>query len=351
MESVFFLGASTPRGFVSHYDTLFDEVRHLTILKGGSGCGKSTFLRAIGRAAQQRGLDVSYILCSSDPDSLDGVIVPQLSAAYVDGTAPHVLEPRLCGGGMNYLNFGEFYDSDGMMEKEEEILQVQGENAAQYPHVTACLAAAGELLGGVQRIVDTPAYREETAAIAECIALSSLRRIGDPQPRFRRRFLSAVTPQGLYFCQKTPAALCGRVYVLRDDYGLAPLLLEVLQARAQELGHSCIACYSPLLPDGRPTHLLIPSADVAVVSESALLPYDAPCFCRIELNSSLPPQTRESLAFYTQTISSLLGQAVEYLRAAKQHHDRLEALCRPFVDFAAADRLTKKTIRLLFGEN
>ena len=350
MESVFFLGASTPRGFVSHYDTLFDEVRQLTILKGGSGCGKSTFMRTIGRAAQQRGMDVSYILCSSDPDSLDGVILPQLSAAFVDGTAPHVLEPRLCGGSMNYLNFGEFYDSDGMMEKEEEIMSVQRENAAQYPHVTACLAAVGELLGGIRLTVDTPAYREETAAIAECIALSSLKRVGDPQARFRRRFLSAVTPQGLYFCQKTPAALCGRVYVLRDDYGLAPLLLGVLQARAQELGHDCIACSSPMLPDGQPAHLLIPSAGVAVVSESALLPYDAPCFCRIDLNSSLPPKTRESLEFYKETISSLLSQAVEHLRAAKRHHDRLEALCRPFVDFAAADRLTKKTLRLFFGE-
>ena len=350
MESVFFLGASTPRGFVSHYDTLFDEVRHLTILKGGSGCGKSTFMRTIGRAAQQHGMDVSYILCSSDPDSLDGVLLPQLSAAYVDGTAPHVLEPRLCGGGMNYLNFGEFYDSDGMMEKEEEILQVQRENAAQYPHVTACLAAAGDLQNGMRLVTDTPAYREEMAAIAECIALSSLKRVGDPQARFRRRFLSAVTPQGLYFCQKTPAALCSRVYVLRDDYWLAPLLLEVLQSRAQELGHDCIACFSPLLPDGQPTHLLIPSADVAVVSESALLLYDAPCFCRIDLNSSLPPKTRESLEFYKKAITSLLSQAVVRLRAAKRHHDCLEALCKPFVDFAAADRLTKKTLRLLFGE-
>lgn len=350
MESVFFLGASTPRGFVSHYDTLFDEVRQLTVIKGGSGCGKSTFMRAIGRAAQQRGLDVSYILCSSDPDSLDGVLLPQLSAAWVDGTAPHVLEPRLCGGSMNYLNFGEFYDGAAMREKEEEIAAVQRENAAQYPHVTACLAAADDLQGGVRLVTDTPAYREEMAAIAECIALSSLRRVGDPAARIARRFLSAVTPKGLHFCQATPAALCERVYVLRDDYGLAPLLLEGLQARAQEFGHACVACYSPMLPGGRPTHLLIPSAGVAVVSESANLPYAAPCFCRIDLNSTLPPKTRAGLEFYTKTVASLLDQAVARLRAAKRHHDRLEALCKPFVDFAAVDLLTKKTLREIFGE-
>ena len=349
MESVFFLGASTPRGFVSHYDSLFQEVRHLTIIKGGPGCGKSTFMRAIGRAAQQRGLDVSYILCSSDPDSLDGVLLPQLSAAWVDGTAPHVLEPRLCGGSMNYLNFGEFYDSAAMQEKEDEILRIQRKNAAQYPHVTACLAAADDLRDSMRLITETPTYREEMAAIAECIALSSLKPFGDPQEVFPKRFLSAITPKGLQFCQNTPAALCSRVYVLRDNYGLAPLLLEVLQARAQALGHTCIACYSPLLPDEKPTHLLIPSADTAVISESTELPYNAPCFCRIDLNSTLPPKRRASMEFYVKTVSALLYQAVAHLRAAKQHHDRMEAMCKPFVDFSEIDLLTKKTIRQIFG--
>ncbi len=350
MESVFFLGASTPRGFISHYDSLLEEVRHLTVIKGGPGCGKSTFMRAIGRAAQERGLDVSYILCSSDPDSLDGVILPQLSAAWADGTAPHVLEPRLCGGFMNYLNFGDLYDSAAMQEKESEIIRVQRKNAAQYPHVTACLAAADSLRGSIRLVTDTPAYREEMAAIAECIALSSCKPAGDPQTFFARRFLNAVTPKGLYFCQNTPAALCSRVYVLRDDYSLAPLLLDILQARAQSLGHTCIACYSPLLPDEKPTHLLIPSANTAVVSESALFPYDAPCFCRIDLNSTLPPKIRASLEFYTKTITALLYQAVAHLRAAKRYHDRMESLCKPFVDFTAADRLAKQTIRQVFGE-
>lgn len=349
MESVFFLGASTPRGFVSHYDSLFQEVRHLTVIKGGPGCGKSTFMRTIGRAAQERGLDVSYILCSSDPDSLDGVLLPQLSAAWVDGTAPHVLEPRLCGGSMNYLNFGEFYDSAAMQEKEEEILHVQRKNAAQYPHVTACLAAADDLRGSIHLTTDRPACREEMGAIAECIALSSLKAVGDPQRISPKRFLSAITPKGLQLCQNTPAALCRRVYVLRDNYGLAPLLLSVLQERAQALGHTCIACFTPMLPDGQPTHLLIPSAETAVISESTELPYNAPCFCRIDLDSTLPPKVRASMEFYVKTVSALLYQAVAHLRAAKQYHDRMEALCKPFVDFSAIDLLTKKTIRQIFG--
>lgn len=348
MESVFYLGASTPKGFVSHFDSLFQEVRRLTIIKGGPGCGKSTFMRAIGKAAQAHGLDVSYILCSSDPDSLDGIILPQLSAAYVDGTAPHVLEPKLCGGNMNYLNFGEFYDSAAMAPNEAEILSCQKENAAQYPHVTACLAAADALLESVRICSSSETYREELAAIAECFALSALKQVGD-QPILMKRFLAAITPKGPKLCEKTPSALCEKVYVLRDNYMLAPHVLSLLLEKAQALGHSCIACYNPLLPEGNPSHLLIPSANVAFVSDSRDFPYTESCFCRIDLDSTLPPSVRKELEFCTKTVSSLIYHAVHHLQEAKRLHDRIEQLCRPFVDFTAADRLAKKTVAELFG--
>ena len=39
------------------------------------------------------GETVEYILCSADPDSLDGVVLPRLGAALVDGTAPHGTAP------------------------------------------------------------------------------------------------------------------------------------------------------------------------------------------------------------------------------------------------------------------
>ena len=41
-------------------------------------------------AAEKKGLEVEYILCSGDPDSLDGVYIPALRLGYADGTAPHL---------------------------------------------------------------------------------------------------------------------------------------------------------------------------------------------------------------------------------------------------------------------
>ena len=87
----FYLGANAPSGFYSLYDQLIDPDRaqDVMILKGGPGCGKSSLMRKVGAAMEEQGLAVEYIQCSGDPDSLDAVIIPTLSTAIVDGTAPH----------------------------------------------------------------------------------------------------------------------------------------------------------------------------------------------------------------------------------------------------------------------
>ena len=90
-ETRFFLGANSATGFYSLYDNLIDPHTEdtLYILKGGPGCGKSSFMRHIAQGAISAGLDVEYIHCTADPDSLDAIYIPARKIAYVDGTAPH----------------------------------------------------------------------------------------------------------------------------------------------------------------------------------------------------------------------------------------------------------------------
>ena len=54
----FFLGANAPTGFYSLYDQLIDpaEAEDIYILKGGPGCGKSSLMKRVGGALEERGL-------------------------------------------------------------------------------------------------------------------------------------------------------------------------------------------------------------------------------------------------------------------------------------------------------
>ena len=93
-ETHSFLGANTPNGFVSLFGELYDPYRdhNVHIIKGGPGCGKSTLMKRIAERARAHGLDAECVHCSSDPDSLDAVLVPALRLFVCDGTAP----PTVC---------------------------------------------------------------------------------------------------------------------------------------------------------------------------------------------------------------------------------------------------------------
>lgn len=87
----FFLGANSPEGYYSFYDQLIDlnTAREVYIIKGGPGSGKSSFMRRATALLTEAGFATEYICCSADPDSLDGVVFPEIGLAFVDGTQPH----------------------------------------------------------------------------------------------------------------------------------------------------------------------------------------------------------------------------------------------------------------------
>lgn len=105
----YFLGGNTPSGFYSLYHQLSDpeRMRALYIIKSGPGSGKSTLMRRVERHAQAMGLETEEVLCSGDPDSLDAVILPQLGAAVVDGTAPQGVVPEVHDEGQGPYFFFE----------------------------------------------------------------------------------------------------------------------------------------------------------------------------------------------------------------------------------------------------
>lgn len=93
----FFLGANSPEGFYSFYDQLIDlsMAKEVYIIKGGPGSGKSSFMRRAAAFLTDAGFTTEYICCSADPDSLDGIVFPEIGLAFVDGTQPHAAVTKM----------------------------------------------------------------------------------------------------------------------------------------------------------------------------------------------------------------------------------------------------------------
>lgn len=116
-----FACANSGFGFVSHFDTLFKDYPTLYLVKGGSGTGKSSLMKKVWREAEKRALPVLPILCSSDPSSLDGLLLPTLGVAFADATAPHLLEPLLPGAREQLVDTGRFWSATMLRTRREEL--------------------------------------------------------------------------------------------------------------------------------------------------------------------------------------------------------------------------------------
>lgn len=138
----FFAGVNTEKGFVNYLSHYLRPKNYVYIIKGTAGGGKSTLMKRIGEHYSALGEDVTYIRCSSDPSSLDGVLLNTRSIAIADGTAPHVLEPEYTAAREKIIDLGRYTDVK-KLDKEAVITYTKKKKEC-YSRACGYLRAAAE---------------------------------------------------------------------------------------------------------------------------------------------------------------------------------------------------------------
>ena len=347
----FFLGANSEEGFFSLYDQLLGgRLDDLMILKGGPGCGKSTFMRRVGAAMERAGERIVYINCSGDPDSLDAAIFVDRNAAIVDGTSPHVLEPTYAVASERYVDLTRFYNVEVAKARRAEIIALSDEYRAHYRSAYRILRAMGEVESerrvAMHAQMDFSKLRRRT----DGILARELRGEGGGSGRVDRAFLGGVTHRGEICRFDTVEALCPRIYAIIDSAGLGNEMLETVVQAAQAKHFDIIACPNPDRPREL-HHVLIPEIGLAFITTNARNPYGGKPYRRLRLDAmaeeKLTRAQKAKLRFTRRVEASLLDEAVSALSAAKKAHDALESAYHPCVDFEGATALAEKEIKRL----
>lgn len=342
----FFLGANSGKGFYSLYDGFCaDKGDYLHQIKGGPGCGKSSFMRRIGKEAEGRGYEVEYILCSGDPDSLDGIYIPELKIGYADATAPHVLEPRHFGADSNYVNLGQFCS----VPPKEEIEACTGKYKSYYKRAYSLLRAAAEI-----RLAEFPDFIENTelSYISRRARSAVSRIVGKPSGNavIKHRFIHCISCMGELTLTGTFNVLCKQVCVLDNRLGLAKHYLQSVIEAAITRRDDIIVCPSPLLPD-IPEAVIFPHQQVGFIASDI---YSADkAYRHVRLDAVIPAdRVREHKAEIKKS-ERIFGNVMELgcanLAEAKHWHDELEKVYKPYIDFPALDDFTEKEIKKLFA--
>ena len=118
-----FLGANSAAGFCSFFADSYsaDLGYRAYIIKGGPGTGKSSMMKALAAHFAEKGERVELCPCSSDPDSLDAVIFHDKKVVIMDGTAPHVVEPKYPAVCERVINLLDCLDNDALTGNKEVI--------------------------------------------------------------------------------------------------------------------------------------------------------------------------------------------------------------------------------------
>lgn len=347
----FYLGANTPTGFVGYLDDLYDcnDGWRAYIIKSGPGTGKNTLMRTVLQQMTEWGEPAEAILCSSDPHSLDGVILPRLKLCLVDGTAPHIMEPKYWGAVEQIVDLGSCMDADVLHEQASAIIAATDACSAMHARCRKFIGAAASLLSDSARIVQEYTDAGKIGRTAARIAGREFGARRNEPGKERRRFLSAVTPEGILTFHETLQALCPRIYALEDEYGAAArLLMADLRIRALEAGLDIFTCACPLAPYDKLEHILIPSLGVAFTTSNSWHKADFPVYRRIHAARFLDGEAlrakRQILSFNRRAARELINEATLIASDAKAIHDRMEQFNIAAMDWERARRITQQVL-------
>ena len=284
------------------------------------------------------GYDVELFHCSSDPESLDGMAAPELQAAIVDGTAPHIVDPRYPGAVDEIIYLGDYWDESAIRRFRHEIINASKQASRNFSGAYRFLRTAGDVLddwseANAEALDWGKANRAASRAIREVLGSVGERDTAVPG-RIRELFASGTTPDGFVNYVDTLVSPCPNVFVVVGGPGTGKsTLLRRLAEEAVRRGLDVELLHCSLNAASL-EHVVLPQIGTAITS--SVEPHEwqvRPTDHVIDMNTCLDPdvvQANSSIIQYDRKLmKEAMDRAVHFLKLARECHRRLESCLHP----------------------
>jgi hypothetical protein len=343
----YYAGGNTARGFVNLFDSSIQGLERVYILKGGPGSGKSTLIRSIGNDLSERGYDIWFIHCASDNNSLDGVIIPYLKVGIVDGTLPHVVEPRLPGAVEQYVDLGKAWNITQLAERRAEISELNQKIKEAYDAAYADFSEALRIHDEWEAIyIQNMDFSAADKVIAEYIDIIFASQKLNKQSAVYHRFLGAATPKGpVDFIQNLTEDVDKRYFIKGRPGSGKSTMLKKLAAVAEERGFNVEIYHCGFDPNSLDM-IILRELGVAIFDSTAPHEYfpDRDNDEIIDMYARcVKPGTDEAYAAQLADIksrySSKMSEATAHLARSKSLREQLEDIYVQASDFRLVDQI------------
>ena len=337
-ENAYFVTANGYRGFRSYYGDVYrsDEFTRIFVLKGGPGTGKSRLMREVAASAAAGGAAVDYVYCSSDPASLDGVIMKkgEKRVAILDGTAPHLRCADVPGAVDELVNLGEFWNPFELVCERDEILRLSREKSAAFSLGYRYLSLAGNAMEAALAVARTALDKEKLDAFL----LRRLRKATKTQHKERRIMTDGIGMRG--HCHfKTMEKRARTVISVGSRFGFDYLFFDAAREllRHTELDYTLVE--SPrdrALFDG-----IYLEADGVLLLSERLLPVDKPHVNPLRFfHPTIIKKAKGDLKYMLFYAEDAERHAIDAFKNAGEAHFALEEIYVKAMDFSKKEALT-----------
>ncbi len=354
MNQAFFLGSSAGNGFFSLFNQLIPKIegQYTYLIKGGPGTGKSSFMKKIADEIEAKNIECERIFCSSDPDSLDGVMFPSLRVCIADATSPHMLDPGYPGATGEIIHLGECWDKQKLREKSEKIIRLTDENIACHRRCRRFIESAFSIYGDGEKICRDNTDKRRLERYAARIAARYFKRPSGRIGLEKLRLLDAITPKGYYFINETADLLCDKKIVFEDDFGVAASII-IAEIRTYALASGFDVISSPFIANEKKIrHVIVPEIGIGFFTKDRFCnpsPENAKIIpLRRFYDSDGLRNNKAKLNFAKKASKELIEEAFSALKAAKKIHDELESIYIEAMDFDRVEEIRKEIFKRIW---
>lgn len=350
----YFLGANSADGFINEFKRCYDvssgDIAY--IIKGGPGTGKSTLMKKVAEKAEELNEKCIICPCSSDPASLDAVILPERKTVILDGTPPHIVEPEYPGICEQIINTGAFWDAEKIGKNRSRILELFSIHKAYHKKAAQYISAAGQLARYNFSAELACTDIEKAFSFAVSLAEHTIPK-ADKKGKTQVRFLSGITPDGYVFYGDTIEKEFEKQIIISDRYGgVSSIILSAIRDIAVARGHEVITVKNFLLPDEIIDHVFIPELSLAFCTENESLPnfsQNRRIHAKRFIDSEKMRLSRQKLGFNRKAINELLLSAADILSTAKSLHDKIEKYYVNSIDRESLNEYSERIVKKIFA--